>query len=75
MRRRGTAELASATFDHLGVPVTTNKTEGPSTCVTFLGIIVDTATLQLEAPWFKAAEVAVSPTKLAGQTLLYSKRP
>ena len=48
-----TAELASATFDHLGVPVTTNKTEGPSTCVTFLGIIVDTATLQLRLPGSK----------------------
>ena len=44
------AEIATSTFQDLGVLVATNKTEGPSTCVTFLGIEVDTCTFQLDLP-------------------------
>ena len=34
----------------LGVPVAGHKTEGPATCVKFLGILVDTARLELRLP-------------------------
>ena len=34
----------------LGVPVAVHKTEGPATCVTFLGILVDTRAFQLRLP-------------------------
>ena len=32
-------------LDHLGFPVATHKTEGPSHCITFLGIVIDTKLL------------------------------
>ena len=38
------------TLDHLGVPVATQKIEGPATTVTFLGVIVDTVRLELRLP-------------------------
>ena len=45
---------ALATLDHacaqLGVPIAAHKREGPSTCLTFLGIEVDTVAGQLRLP-------------------------
>ena len=38
------------TFDELGVPVATHKTEGPSTCLSFLGILIDTHRMELRLP-------------------------
>ena len=38
------------TFAHLGVPLEPSKLEGPATCLTFLGIKVDSRTLQLRLP-------------------------
>lgn len=43
-------EIAEDTFQHLGVPVAHHKTEGPSTCLTFLGVLIDTVNLQLRLP-------------------------
>ena len=43
-------QLTLDTFHNLGVPVATHKTEGPSSCVTFLGIVVDTDAFQLRLP-------------------------
>ena len=40
----------TSTFDSLGVPLEYSKLEGPSTCLTFLGIEVDTEALQLRLP-------------------------
>ena len=34
----------------LGIPLAAHKCEGPSTCVTFLGIVIDTATGELRLP-------------------------
>ena len=45
------AQLATITFADLGVPVAVHKTEGPSSCVTFLVILVDTDKGQLRLPW------------------------
>lgn len=41
---------ATQTFAHLGVPIADRKTEGPSTCLVFLGILVDTMAMQLRLP-------------------------
>ena len=38
------------TFNNLGVPLELSKLEGPATCLTFLGIEVDTRTLQIRLP-------------------------
>ncbi len=42
------------TFEDLGLPVALPKLEGPSTCLTFLGIEIDTRSL----------EICLSDTKL-----------
>ena len=39
-----------STFASLGVPLEPSKLEGPANCLTFLGIELDTATLQLRLP-------------------------
>ena len=37
-------------FNILGVPIATSKTEGPSTCVTFLGMLLDSRRMELRLP-------------------------
>ena len=36
--------------ERMGVPVAKEKSEGPSTCITFLGIVLDSSLLQLRLP-------------------------
>ena len=43
-------ELVLQTLDHMGVPVASHKTEGPGTCVSFLGILIDTVRMELRLP-------------------------
>lgn len=38
------------TCTELGIPLASNKTAGPTTCLTFLGIEIDSATLELRLP-------------------------
>ena len=45
-----TLSLVTNVFQHLGIPVATHKTEGPATCVTFLGILIDTQAYELRLP-------------------------
>ncbi len=51
------AALASEVFSHTGIPVATHKTEGPSTSVTFLGILIDTELFQLRLPGEKLSRL------------------
>ena len=44
------ATLANEVFSQAGIPVAAQKTEGPASSVTFLGILVDTNLLQLRLP-------------------------
>ena len=44
------ARIATEGFQSLGVPIASHKTEGPSSCITFLGIVVDTRACQLRLP-------------------------
>ena len=74
--------LALTICSRLGVPVATHKTEGPSTCLIFLGIIIDTqnAILRLPADKLRALKSACkmwlgrhsSSTKCELQSLLGS---
>ena len=48
---------AEATFEDLGVPVATHKTEGPATRITFLGIVIDTQSFTLSLPEEKLLRV------------------
>ena len=42
--------LVEALLRDFGAPIAEHKTEGPSTCITFLGIIIDTVLFQLRLP-------------------------
>ena len=46
-----------SSFHHLGVPLELSKLEGPSTCLTFLGIEVDTEAFLLRLPEEKLAKL------------------
>ena len=43
-------DILTSTFESLGVPLEYSKPEGPSSCITFLEIKVDTESLQLRLP-------------------------
>ena len=45
------------TFDLLGLPVAWEKLEGPTACLTFLGLEIDSATLELRLPREKLWEL------------------
>ena len=51
--------LATDTFCSLGVPVASHKTEGPSSYIIFLGIVVDTSLCQLCLPEEKLQRLQV----------------
>ena len=50
---------ALETLRHLGIPVASNKTEGPTTSLTFLGILIDTNKLELHLPSVKLVNLKV----------------
>ena len=50
-------DIALRTFHLLGVPVAAHKTEGPSTVLTFLGILIDTGRFELRLPPEKLARL------------------
>ena len=52
-----------ATFNDLQVPLEPSKLEGPATCLTFLGIEVDTALLQLRLPEAKLSRLKAELAK------------
>ena len=49
-RSSSTLDTALKTLDHLGFPVSRNKIEGPATCITFLGVLIDTNAFELRLP-------------------------
>ena len=53
------AWLATDTFCSLAVPVASHKTEGPASCIIFLGIVVDTSLCQLRLPEEKLQQLQV----------------
>ena len=48
---------ATSTLAALGIPISISKLEGPGTCVTFLGIIIDTVRFQLRLPEDKLVRI------------------
>ena len=43
-------DVALRALDYLGFPVSINKIEGPATCITFLGVLIDTDAFELRLP-------------------------
>ena len=52
-----TLSLVTNVFQHLGIPVAAHKTEGPASCVTFLGILIDTQAYELRLPADKLSQL------------------
>ena len=50
-------DILLATFEKLKVPIEQSKLEGPSTCLSFLGIEIDTKSLQLRLPSSKLSNL------------------
>ena len=50
-------DILLSMFQKLNIPMEESKLEGPSTCLTFLGIEVDTVALQLHLPSDKLANL------------------
>ena len=61
------------TCRELGVPVAAEKVEGPATCLTFLGIQIDTHALELSLPQAKLERVAAAVARWS-QSKVVSKR-
>lgn len=55
------AQLAilCAAFERHGIPIAPEKLEGPSSCLTFLGIELDTMAMEMRLPQAKLAELQV----------------
>ena len=45
------------TFTNLGVPIAANKTEGPSTTLEFMGVILDTVRMEARIPGDKVEHI------------------
>ena len=43
-------EACFSLFETLGVPIAQDKTEGPSTCITYLGFKLDSVKQELQLP-------------------------
>ncbi|KAL9986312.1 hypothetical protein ACROYT_G000446 [Oculina patagonica] len=48
------------TFSNLGIPIAANKTEGPSTTLEFMGIILDTVRMEARLPADKVERIQAS---------------
>ncbi len=59
-------------FEDLGVPVAQEKLEGPTTCLTFWGLEIDSSTMQLRLPTEKLAATAGSRPILVASPVLYT---
>lgn len=57
METQKTLEDILKTFKELGIPVAPKKVEGQSTCIKYLGLIVDTLTMQVRIPDETLAEI------------------
>lgn len=61
--------IMMATCQQLGFPVALEKCDGPTTCLTFLGIERDTVGMQLRLPKEKQERLQELVAKWAGRTL------
>ena len=52
-----------ATCKRLGVPIAAEKTEGPSSCITYLGFLLNTAELTISLPPVKVLKIRTSLRK------------
>ena len=58
---------AIETCKELGVPVAHHKSEGPATCLTFLGIQIDTVSMQLSLPRSKLSRIIAATLSWRGK--------
>ena len=63
-------EILLSVFASLGIPIEPSKLEGPSTCLSFLGIEADTATCQLRLPADKLSRLQAALKEALGRKAL-----
>ena len=66
---RALLEKSLAFFSYLGVPVAPHKVEGPSTCLRFLGLVVDTHKMEIRIP-----EEKLKAIQLQVESMLRAKK-
>ena len=59
-------ETTVRTFQHLSIPIAAHKTEGPSTTLVFLGILIDTELFELRLPEEKLTRLQEAIKRWAG---------
>ena len=66
-------QVLESTFQDLGIPLEPSKLEGPSNCLTFLGIEVDTLDLQLRLPLEKLSRLMEELSRAKGRKAMSKK--
>ena len=64
----------AATFDRLRCPLAQDKTEGPTTCLEYLGTKIDTVAMEMRLPSHKL-EIADKSARVARAKMLHEMRP
>ena len=59
---------------HLGIPLAQEKLEGPTSCLVFLGILIDTIRGGAQTTSTKVGEIESSDLRLAPEEALYKER-
>ncbi|KAM4706799.1 NACHT domain- and WD repeat-containing protein 1 [Discoglossus pictus] len=62
-------EVFTGICQAFGVPLAHNKTKGPTTKLTFLGIRIDSLTMECSLPWEKVVDMRAEPGALEGTRL------
>ena len=68
-------QLLVSIWEELGIPLEPSKLEGPATCLSFLGIEVDTVALQLRLPPEKLLRLTEILETALGEESVVKKRP
>ena len=61
------------TFKNLGVPIAANKTEGPSTTLEFMGIILDNVRMEARLPGDKVERIQASLALFQTKEVMHPK--
>lgn len=66
-------QILTTTCEMLGVPLEPSKLEGPTTCLTFLGIEIDTIALQVRLPEEKLRSLQSELTQVVARKVISKK--
>ncbi len=67
--RAGALQVALRVCEEVGMPVAVHKTEGPSTALVFLGILIDTVKMEIRLPADKLARLQLLINQWSAKTV------